>query len=222
MKLVRYQKLISSLPVRDQSFEIKRSNQKWKEAEEFIPWFKNFNDKHFADNDLIKISRSDIFKLSSASSASMELIIKIIFWGYPNGMQGYENFKSILLSIDCIEEILKGLSKTQNYSLDDFNKIAIKFKGIKGIGLSTYSKLLYFSDINFEKCPSLILDRRLINVFSKRCFEDFESIEGINYDNATKFYIKYLKIVNNLAEKLGTKEENIEQFLFLFGNNVKA
>jgi hypothetical protein len=95
------------------------------------------------------------------------------------------------------------------------------FGQIQGIGLSTYSKLLYFFDIRFNNLPSLILDQRLIDVFKRNIFENFQNLNNINYANAETHYMNYLNTLNAISENMGCQEENIEQFLFMFGNNIK-
>jgi polynucleotide 5'-kinase involved in rRNA processing len=87
MILDNYKSLIQNLPVRQQSFTTKRDNEKWIRAEKNNSWFKEFNDHHFR-NGKLPISRQDIF---SIENSPREKIIKTIFWGYPNGMQGGHN-----------------------------------------------------------------------------------------------------------------------------------
>ena len=92
---------------------------------------------------------------------------------------------------------------------------------VRGLGLSTYSKLLYYFNLSFNGNPCLILDQRLINVFAGKTYSEFLPLSKIGNYNAEKKYPEYLHLVNHLANKLETKGENIEQFLFTFGNNLK-
>lgn len=86
---------------------------------------------------------------------------------------------------------------------------------------------MYFLDIKFNDYPCLILDQRIIDVFNNNnLFEELKikSIIKMNKNNKeTKSidYLRYLRLINQLALKLNTKEENIEQFLFTFGNHLK-
>lgn len=47
-------------------------------------------------------------------------------------------------------------------------------------------------------------------------------LSNIRYSNAEKSYLKYLELMNKAAQEINTKTENIEQFLFIFGNNLKS
>ena len=67
----------------------------------------------------------------------------------------------------------------------------------------------------------MILDKRLMDVFNKNIFDEYQSISIIRPDNAHKKYINYLEVTHNLSLSMNTKEENIEQFLFIFGKNLK-
>lgn len=215
MNIDNYKILISNLPVRQQSFTTKRTT--WLKAENEITWLKQLNDNLFGDKSTIAISRQDIFETADLR----ETIIKTIYWGYTGGMRG-NHFVNILKHIDLIEKTLKNLKQSYKPTTEDFNKLTTIFKGVTGLGLSTYSKLLYFLQLTFNDNPCLILDQRLIDVFASKTYLEFQQLNGIRYDNAEKKYLDFLKLTNQLSKKLETAGENIEQFLFIFGNNLKT
>lgn len=210
-----YKILISNLPVRQQSFTTKRTT--WLKAENEISWLKQLNDSLFSDQQTLTISRQDIFETVNLR----ETIIKTIYWGYTGGMRG-NHFVNILKHIDLIENIFKNLKQTDNPKTEDFNKLTATFKGVTGLGLSTYSKLLYFLQLTFNDNPCLILDQRIIDVFAGKTYSEFQQLNGIRYDNAEKKYLDFLRLTNQVSIKLETEGENIEQFLFIFGNNLKT
>jgi hypothetical protein len=214
MNIESYKILISNLPVRQQCFTTKRKT--WNKAENEIDWLKNLNNKLFGDKQTLTISRQDIFE----TKAPREVIMKIIYWGYMAGMRG-NHFVNILKHIDNIEISLLRLRQNSNLTTSDFTELTANFKNVAGLGLSTYSKLLYFFKIKFNDCSCLILDQRLIDVFASKTFSDFQQISNIRYDNAEKKYLDFLKLTQQLASQLETEGENIEQFLFTFGNNLK-
>lgn len=215
MKINKYQILISNLPVIEQCFTTKRTT--WTKAEREITWLKKINDELFGDNKTLTISRQDIFETNEPQNA----IIKTIYWGYPAGMRG-NNLINILKQIKTIENVLHTLQEKQYPITDDYNDLASTFKGVAGLGLSTYSKLLYFFKITFNKYPCLILDQRLIDVFASKKYSNFQQIDKIRYDNAEKKYLDFLQVTSMLANELKTEGENIELFLFTFGNNLKT
>ena len=65
------------------------------------------------------------------------------------------------------------------------------------------------------------MDQRLIDVFGSKTYSEFQQLSGIRYNNAGKRYLDFLHLTNQVSEKLETKGENIEQFLFIFGDNLK-
>ena len=214
MNIERYKILISNLPVKQQCLTTKRTT--WLKAENEISWFKQLNDKLFDDKPTLTISRQDIFE----TNEPRDKIIKIIYWGYNSGMRG-NHFVNILNHIDTIENKLLSLRKKSNLTTTDFNSLTETFKNVTGLGLSTYSKLLYFFKISFNDYPCLILDQRLIDVFASKSYANFQHLSKISYDNAEKKYLEFLQLTSQLANDMETEGENIELFLFTFGNNLK-
>jgi hypothetical protein len=216
MKIDDYQSLISCLPVRQQCFTTKRAT--WLKAEREINWLTDLNDRLFENRKTLTISRQDIF---NTGDSIKESIVKTIYWGYTGGMRG-NHFVNILKNIHLLESTFKELKTKSQSTNNDFEHFTLVFKNIPGLGLSTYSKLLYFLNIRFNNYPALILDQKLIDVFTNKYFEDFFELDRITYSNAERNYLKYLLITNKVAIDLNTQGENIEQFLFIFGNNLKV
>ncbi|MEG0760681.1 hypothetical protein [Chryseobacterium sp.] len=206
--LKNYNQLIQSLPVLDQAFTIKASN-----------WQKALSDFHFQEifngADHICLSRRDVHDTNN-----IELfILKTILWGYPKGMRG-KNFENIYRNISNLSQILN-VSDRAFLKTDDLYELQNKLHKIEGLGLSTYSKFLYFRDFKFDGVPALILDERLIRVFKNEVFVEFESLAKISHYNSIKMYKDYLQMMATLSEELDASGEQIEQFLFIFGNHLK-
>lgn len=206
--MINYIHLIQSLPVSDQAFTIKASN-----------WQKALSDFHFqeifngAEN--ICLSRKDLHDTNNVEL----FILKTILWGYPKGMRG-KNFENIYKSLSTLSRILN-VHDRAFLKTDDLYELQNKLQKIEGLGLSTYSKLLYFRDFKFNGLPALILDERLIRVFKNNVFEEFESLAKISQYNSVKMYNDYLQIMDALSEELNASGEQTEQFLFIFGNHLK-
>ncbi|MBS1775353.1 MAG: hypothetical protein JSS64_03630 [Bacteroidetes bacterium] len=215
MNIDRYKILISNLPVRQQCFTTKRTT--WLKAENEIAWLKQLNDNLFGDKSTLTISRQDVFD----TKEPRELIIKTIYWGYIAGMRG-NHFINILKHIDAIENALLTLRQKSITTSIDFHELTATFKNVAGLGLSTYSKLLYFFKVSFNDNPCLILDQRLIDVFANKTYSNFQQLGNIRYDNAEKKYLDFLQLSRQVASNLETEGENIELFLFTFGNNLKT
>lgn len=218
MKITQFQNCISSLPVRNQSFTTKRDNKKWEEVERKYNWYLTLNNLIFGNNLKFTSSRQDLL---NQNIIDKEKLLKIFYWGYPEGFQGYAHNINLIGNLETIAKELNNLKSNSNLNSSDFLKFHTWTKGIKGLGISTYSKFLYFCEIKFNNMPSIILDSRLMNIFNNGTFDEYKSINKIRADNAHKKYTEYLELTHKLAISMNTREENIEQFLFIFGNNLK-
>ena len=217
MSIEDYKTLISVLPVGQQSFTTKRSTWRKAENSKEIKWLADMNQKLFDNRDELTISRQDIF---DTKNSIRELTLKTIYWGYEGGMRG-NHFVNILEKILKLETTFEELKGKENLTSSDFDNLTKTLKGISGIGLSTYSKLLYFLKIKFNNNPCLILDQKLINVINSKFYDEYLPLGKINDYNKEEKYLPFLEITNKISLRLGTKGENIEHFLFTFGNNLK-
>ena len=57
--------------------------------------------------------------------------------------------------------------------------------------------------------------------FQVKHISDFNQLSGIRNDNAEKINLDFLKLTNEISNKLEIEGKNIEQFLFIFGNHLK-
>lgn len=210
----QFQNLIQSLPTRRQCFSIKRDN--FQNIENVFPWVMAMNNNLFLNQDVIQISRNDLF---NHTIIDREKILKIIYWGYPRGMRG-NHLINILNNIDQIVEELNRLHIINNLNSNDYISFHQWSGGINGLGSSTYTKLLYFCNIYFNSIHSMILDERIIRIFNNNVFIEFVNLSPITNYQFHNYYIEYLESLNNLSLQMNTNEENIEQFLFIFGNNL--
>lgn len=214
MNIFDYQQLIVNLPLMQQCLTTKRST--WAMHEANYDWLHQLNDHIFGDNESVRISRQDIFQTKNLR----EKVIKTVYWGYNRGMRG-NHFASIIMQIDEIEAALQALLEIDNPTADDFNTFVDSMNGIGGIGISTYTKMLYFLGINYNNAPCLILDNRLINVFNSAEYENFEGLNGTSYLNAHSNYLRYIERMQELAGEMETQGDNLEFFLFMFGGNLQ-
>jgi len=208
MRLKEYKDLISNMPVLQQSFSTKRKT--WEKYNELSISLREV----FGDSKEIVMSRREIFKFQDSFDLK---ILKIILWGYPRGMRG-GNFTKIWSSK---HDLSKFLVENRFYTLKEFNKVINQIKDIKGLGISTISKFFYFFKIKVEGLNCQILDDRIMNIISNQQFEDFKPLGKIRRENALKKYFEYLKMLDDCSQKLKVPAENIEQFLFVFGNHLK-
>lgn len=82
-------------------------------------------------------------------------------WGYPTGGRG-NNIKNLLAQkqINKLEKIIIKYKNNKSVNLEEILK---DMKDIKGLGLSTLSKFLYFLEVTFNGKVCVILDKRIID-----------------------------------------------------------
>lgn len=211
----RFRNLIANMPVNEQAFTSKRET--WEKYTSDFPDLVDLINKVFGQNTTVEISRYDLFHLAE-NKKIREFIFSTILWGYPAGMRGL-HFQSILRRLNDIEKKITSCLEEDN--IHNWKEHYKTVATIDGLGLSTYTKLLYFLKTRIESLPALILDLRLIDVFRKGIFREFTELKNIRYDNAPDRYPQYLKAMNTAAINYGLNHENIEMFLFEFGANLK-
>ena len=208
-----YINLITNLPEKEQAFITKRAT--WDKYSKI----KNELDELFKNKLEMQISREDLLNCArnyKNTRGKNIYIISTILWGYSNGMRG-NNFNNLINNLDriiiCLDEAKNGISNwVEHYK---------KVDEIKGLGLSTYSKLLYFLDTKIESYKSVILDNRIIQVINNDNFTEFNKIKSISYNNAKNKFVDYLQIINEIASQYSIEHGKIEMFLFEYGLNLK-
>lgn len=214
MELAAYTELIKQMPYKDQAFETRRAT--WQPFSQRKP-FEQFYEDVFANSDSVTISRRDIF--FKAESDPQRAIFLTILWGYPKGFTRPNNMtQSFKLFLNQVEYLEGELSARKSI---DANEIECILKKCKGVGLSTLSKLLYFFDITVDGYRSLIMDSKIISVLKNRKFMELSPLSGIREHNKGHYYPDYLKLCTELSKKYGYKPDQLELFLFMFGNNLK-
>lgn len=218
MLIADFQDLIRNLPVRQQCGRTNRTT--WQPFENLYPWLHQLNNEIFNNSTIVALSRQEVFNVQSNVR---QLILKTILWGYLRGMRG-NHFTNILAHIDILEQCLTDLSQIGNLNHDDFNKAVANFKQVPGLGLSTFSKLLYFLEISINNNPCLILDFRIVDTLGRNdgnTFDELAQLQNIRRHNAISYYVDYITICNEVANNLQTHTENIEQFIYIFGGSIK-
>jgi len=205
----KYKKLIQALPVKKQASLIKKEVWKKRFREKLSPIVSVL----FSKNDEIVISREDILKENDCRKK----IIMILMWGYPTGGRG-NHIQDALESIDGLCENLFKI-KDKSLTKDKAKNLIQQFDCIKGLGPSTWSKLLYFFNISvdFRKCQ--IFDIKIVNSLNKIQFKEFNRTDW-NQQNIDD-YFEYLELTNSLSQKLNASPDQLENFLFHYNLGYK-
>jgi len=172
--------------------------------------------ERFGNPQSIMISREDLFALGD-DGPSIEFVYATYVWGYPNGGRG--RFASVIDNRRRILHLLRSVQR--NTTRANWGTICQAVENISGVGVSTFTKLLYFMGVSVCGHRTLILDGKVIEVFKRRVFSEFASLVGIRYDNAMRTYPEYLRSMAAEAGKLNVRSDKLEMFLFAFGNSLK-
>lgn len=175
-----------------------------------------------AQNGQIEISRADILNETDHEKK----LIMVLLWGYPTGGRG-SNIANILNEREIIIQKLRAILKG-NITQDEYKKLYYyegenhKKVKLKGLGLSTMSKILYFFEVKIDNNPCLIFDTQILLSLQKNNIDEFMNVDWKQTDEK---YFEYLRIVNKISkEKLKDskiKPEAIELFLFHYNMHFK-
>ena len=210
----RFRDLIANMPVREQAFTSKRET--WEKYIPELAGIENLIAEVFRHSKSVEISRHDLFTLGVGSEIKL-FVFATVLWGYPAGMRG-RHFQSLFQSIDDIQKILISSRET---NIENWGEHYRLIDRVEGLGLSTYTKFLYFIKATINGLPALILDQRLIDVFRKGIFRECRDLKTIRYGNAPDLYPKYLEMMDCIANKYQVDSGKLEMFLFEFGANLK-
>ena len=224
MKIAEFRELIANLPASRQAFNSRRATWEANFQKREVPIeARNAFKEIFVDNTDVFISRNDL-RLIAQEGNLAKLVIASIIWGYPRGMR-YNYFSNILNQLETI------VGHFPKVGTQDWNKHWNAVAEINGLGLSTYSKILFFysakvgaNNGNGEKFDALILDLRIIQVIASGVFEELEQLNNpglLTYANAPLRYVNYLSCLASLSKDYKVPAENIELFLFQYGKNLK-
>lgn len=216
MELAAYSELIKRMPYKDQAFETRQAT--WELFGSKMP-FAQFYHEFFVEKgrDAVKISRRDVFLM--AETDATKAIFLTILWGYPKGYTRPNNMaQSFKLFLNQIENLTGWLCFEKNIHITEMEQI---LKECKGVGLSTLSKLLYFFNMTVDGYKSLIMDAKIIRVLQDNKFTELGTLSGIREHKKGHYYADYLKKCTELSTKNRYKPDQLELFLFMFGNNLK-
>ena len=207
MELLELENLIKAIPVRKQASIVNKKS-----------WEKKLKGQA-ANKELFKeiykgeITREDILKENNPKKK----IMMTLMWGYPTGGRG-NNISNILKKIEKLSTIL---SKDAELTEERFNQLLKKFREneIKGLGPSTWSKLLYFFNYSIEGNKCLIYDQKIVSSLNRKQFSELANDEK-KYKKNKNDYLIYLRKIKEWAEKIDAKDsdlpDKIEVFLFYF------
>jgi len=214
LELAQYRTLIEKMPIMDQASASKVETWRHYKSQQLSVMLNDFAE---SDGTTVSVSRRDVFDMAR-HGITPHFVYATYIWGYPNGNRG--RYRQVFEHMGKILARLRGIPSSIDQG--DWNRTYRELaKGIGGLNVSTWTKLLYFLRIQIGGRRALILDGKLIAVFRRRVFCEFESLAGISYDSGPRRYIDYLQNMYDAAETLNVDPAKLEMFLFTFGNALK-
>ena len=204
----KYKNLIKLVPVYKQSTRIRR--EVW--ARFSYSDKERIENRIFGDKAEVEISREDLIKENDPAKK----IVMTLMWGYPTGGRG-SNIENILKQLDNLSKLLSGVNK-KNLKKEESNILIKKFQGIPGLGISTWSKLLYFFMVQIESMKCQIYDLKIVESLNKK---QFSELGAQIWRQDVDHYYQYVELVNNLAKCMCVCPEQVELFLFYFNHSYK-
>ena len=198
-------KLISSLPIEHHAVRVSRHF--WE------PWFAKAGlytelEAIFEGEEEVCLSRERILKQCTDARRKC---LETLLWGYPKGMRGNRH-EAYLGNVEEISRLASSNAEWRDY----FHALS----ALKGLGMSTITKLAYFFRKEFDRHPSLILDQRILNVLSRDLWSELEALKHIRRSNAHRHYPLYLQTLNFVAQEIrDASGDKLEFFLFLLGDS---
>jgi len=204
-----YSDLIKNIPVRKQSSYTKKDS--WNRI--IDEHFQAILTTMFGSNDKIEISRQDVFNENDV----YKKIVKTFIWGYPTVGRG-NNIQNVINSEDRIVGIMSSING-KKITKNEYFALVTKLKKITGLGISTWTKMLYFFDVKIENSTCQIFDNQIFESLNKEQLIEFMGNKYLRHNYET--YLNYIDDLAVIAKEMMTKAENIEVFLFYFNNRYK-
>lgn len=163
--------------------------------------------------DEITLSRAEV----KAETDVKTKIMKVLMWGYqmPSGGLHRQYFVSIVNNLNVLESVFAEI-QNKNLNAAEINDVFDRFRAVKGLGISTYTKLLYFFNVSFEGKKCLILDKWVL-----KSLNYFDEFAGTDWQKTEVCYLTYLNRMDELAEIHHVSSEQLELFLFGYFRNQK-
>jgi hypothetical protein len=227
VKLRGYAPLIAAMPVLDQAFSSKESTwtTQLEQGSRADTAFKAVLDQNRTAYGL-KLSRANLRDLAAADLD--QYIVATIIWGYPGGMRG--GYAADIFSEEEFGPLSATLKAVRSIDIrPNMWEAHLASAKVRGLGLSTYTKLLSFLPFKVGGHDALILDDRIVTVFLSGRFEEFSDLAGSRKEKGdpATWYPDYLAAMDEQCEKLkrdshrDVTPEKLEMFLFTFGLTLK-
>lgn len=147
-------------------------------------------------------------------------ILHVLIWGYPSGGRG-DNIDNCITNISNIRSALLKLNKSVNPNVVQLKDFYKSCGDIHGLGISTWSKLLYFNQIRIGDHDCNIYDNVVKEALKKLCINLEEYADPKLKPKPFRDYMAYLKFLSEQAGEIDARTDQVEYFLFSFGSTFE-
>lgn len=204
----QYEGLIKMLPVYKQSARVRKNVwERFSYSDQ-----ERIEKEIFGTNAEVEISREEVLNEKDPKKK----IVMTLMWGYPTGGRGL----NIENTLDNLEEIKEWLSRVSNKNLKkaEADNLIENFSNTRGLGISTWSKLLYFFDVEIDSMKCQIYDSKIKESLNK---QQFSELGSRIWKQDVEHYYRYIELVNELAKRMCVLPDQVELFLFSFNYSYK-
>ena len=123
------------------------------------------------------------------------------------------NIEYVIEKIDELKKILSSVNG-QDLPKDKASEIIAEISKFRGLGISTWSKLLYFFNASVESKNCQIYDLKIVDSLNKKQFSEL-GIQQQWKQNIVQYY-QYIELLDSLAKSMGVLPKQVEVFLFYY------
>lgn len=171
----------------------------------------------FGDKDELYLSRNNLFRLSTGNIE--RFLLSVLFWGYPQNNRG-----RCMKAFECWDSLIDFARQIRHHpdmNLDDYEQlIPIMHNNLPGLGISTLSKILYFSNATIEGKKCIILDDNEARGIASLTGPETIDLRTPLINGHHRLYRNYplfLNALHDIANNLQIPAHNIEYTLWLVG-----
>lgn len=160
------------------------------------------------------LSRKDLFDRSRRPPRDL-FALSVLLWGFPTNQHGIcqAAFQNWQLLIRWVNQILTN----RNMTHQQFTDMIPVIDAIPGLGISSFSKFLYFCRCSIAGHRCLILDDRVAKGINKLEGDEFKDIREATRSNRHRnysIYPQYLALMERLAINMDVSSDSIEYILW--------
>ena len=170
----------------------------------------------FGDSQKSFLSRNDVLKRKNRDRELFTLTV--LFWGFPGNQHNV--CTHAFQSWNHLTAWCSGIGRVRNITPQQYALISQQMQNLHGLGISTFSKLFYYSSNSIDGHPCLILDNQVakgIQLLQGPEFIELKDAVAPNHYRKYQNYPLYLAAMDNLANRLTVSGDRIEYVLWLAG-----